>query len=213
MIFAIGLLILILPLGIDLSYQETVLSLRLVVGPFRWKLRGGTEMPERFRGIVRKIRNRRKKPKPPSQQPEAQAKPKSPKKRSISFSDIRTLLAIVLQTLSRLRRSVSVDTLRLSIVFAAQNPYDAILNYGTANAVSASLSPLMHQIFKIRREEVRLDVDVSSEISRMDAEFQITIQLWEILWIGFAAGWGILRWLRQRKKEQRAAVRPEGQKG
>ena len=183
-------LFLILPVGVDLRYREGTTGLKLKLGPLGIavlpKKKPGGEKPKK----PKKPKKKKKKPPAPSGG-EGQSKPR----RKPALRDYLELASILLRAASRLRRHISVDVLRLRYVTAAPDPCDAIVRYGALNAAVSALTPLLHRIFKIRDEELILDLDVMADRPVLDARLVVTLQIWEIIYIGCTAAFGALGWL------------------
>ena len=192
-ILAVILLLLILPVGVDLRYEGS-LTLKLKAGPLKFTLLPGKKKPQ----------NKKSKDKPSGHKAgKAEKKPKQ----KLTLQDVRDLLRIGLKALGRLRRGLSIDVLRLHMCVAADDPYDAVMRYGALNAGLGVLAPLAHNALKIRKEDVRTDVDVSGGgKSSIALRLQTTLQIWEILWIALCAGGSFLRWNAGRKKAAKAAT-------
>ena len=140
----------------------------------------------------------------------------------LGINDFVEFASIAFKALSRFRRFLSIDYFCLYFIVAAPDPYDAVMQYGYFNAALSLLSPLMHRAFKIRDEEIGLDVDVMGSKPVIQARLVCTIQIWEILVIAVCAGFSVLRWYRAFRKRSKgqnnkekptAGAVPAGQKG
>lgn len=203
-VLAVLLLAALLPLGVDLAYQtppETGqgggMNLWLRVGFLRFRL-----LPKKKPKKPKKKKKPAKaeKPKPASNHPQA-SKPEGGKAKR-GLSDYLELAGVVLKAASRFRRRVRVDRLRFCYVCAAEDPYDAIMNYGRLNAGISVLLPLLHRWIDLREELVALDVDVFSDRSRLDTRLTVTLRLWQWIEVGVVALTGLLRWRRARRGAQ-----------
>ena len=189
-ILAVILLLLILPVGVDLRYEEA-LTLKLKAGPLKFKQQPGKKKPQN------------KKPKDKSSGHKAAKAEKAPKPK-LTLQDIRELLRIALKALGRLRRQLSIDVLRLHVCVAADDPYDAVLRYGALNAGLGALAPPLHNALRIRTEDVQTDVDVQGGEGSIFLQLIATLQIWEILWIALCGGCSFLAWHHARKKNAKA---------
>ncbi len=210
-ILCLLVLFLILPVGADLLYQENVFIVKLRVG-----LLGIQLVPKKSGkpGAEKPAQKKKKKPAAGDGHKASRRKP--------GLRDYFELSGIVLRTLSRFRRHLSIDVLHLRYVAAASDPYDAIMQYGYLNSGFSILAPLLHRTFQIREERIVLDLDVMSDKPEIAARMTLTIQIWEILFIGVSAGYGALRWFirfrkaakaTEQKSEKAAGPAPAEQKG
>ncbi|MCL2342681.1 MAG: hypothetical protein FWC62_02125 [Firmicutes bacterium] len=189
------LALMLLPVGVDALYDGDV-GLKIKAGPFRMTLLGGKkkEKPKK-----------KKKPKEKKPKKEEQKKKKKP-------PDIKLILGLVklgFRALNRFRRKLSVDFFALHFTAAAADPYAAAMLYGRLSAAFETVLRLVGSAFRVTERDVALDVDFEAESPKIYARLILTIQIWQILYIGLAFGAAFLRlWLR-RRKENRAKERKE----
>lgn len=213
-ILVLLILFLILPVGADAAYDGAVFTLKAKAGPIKRQLLPKKEKPPDAEG------EEEQKPKKEKKQKEKKKKEKEQKEKEqedkpkpkLTLDDIFELAGIALKALGRFRRSLSVDTFMLHLAAAAQDPYDAVLLFGRVNAGLSALSPLLHRALKIREEDIKTCVDTQPGDMFLEARVVVTIQIWEILYIAFSAGFAALRWLGKKKKETRKLGKP-GQTG
>ena len=191
-ILVLLILFLILPVGADAAYDGAVFSLKAKAGPVKLRILPKKEKPPEPEGEEKPKKEKKKKR-------EKEHKPKQ----KLTLDDILELAGIGLKALGRFRRSLSVDKFMLHMAAAAPDPYDAVLLFGRVNAGLSALSPLLHRAVKIREEDIRTVVDTEPGNMLIEARIIVTLQIWEILYIAFSAGFAALRWLRKRKKKTR----------
>ena len=194
------LLFLILPVGVDAAFAQSLFTLKVKLGPLRFQILPGKPGKEK----------KEKKPKEPRPK-----KPKDEKKSKLTLNkdDIFTLLGIVFRMLNRLRKHLSIDLLRLHWIAGAPDPYDAVIQYGSLNAGLNTLYPLVRKVVHIREEDLRTDLSYEITASEIDARVVATFQIWEILLIVICAGAAALRWFLKKRRTARGARRPMEQKG
>ena len=192
------ILFLILPVGVDAAYDGAVFALKAKAGLIKIRILPKKEKPPEEEG--------EEKPKPKKEKKQKREKEHKPKQK-LTLDDILELAGIGLKALGRFRRSLSVDKLMLHMAAAAPDPYDAVLLYGRVNAGLSALSPLLHRALKIREEDIRTAVDTEPGTMLIEARVVVTLQIWEILYIAFSAGFAALRWLGKRKKRIRKLER------
>ena len=199
------LLFLILPVGVDAAFAQSQFSLKLKLGPLRFRIIPGKEGKQQKEKKPKQPRA--KKPKNQSGEPEQKAKLK------LNKDDIFTLLGIVFRMLNRFRKHLSIDLLRLHWTAGAEDPYDAVIQYGSLNAGLNTLYPLVRKVVHIWEEDLRTDVSYEIAKQEIDARVVATLQIWEILLIGICAGAAALRWFLKQRRTARGARRPMAQKG
>lgn len=186
------ILFLILSVGVDAAYDGAVFSLKAKAGPVKIKILPRKEKPPETEGEEKEKKEKK-------QKREEEHKPKQ----KLRLGDILELARIGFKTLGRFRRSLSVDVFMLHVAAAAADPYDAVLLFGRVNAGLSALSPLLHRALKIREEDIRTSVDTEPGTLFFEARVVVTLQIWEIIYIAFSAGFAFLCWSIQRKKKIR----------
>ena len=205
MVLAVLLLILILPVGVDVSYQEQTTFLKVKIGPLRIQI-----LPKK----AGEAKKQKSKPASEARQDTAQKRKQKP-----GPADFLEIARLILKTASRFRKCLSIDRFVLHLVCASEDPYGTVMLFGYLNAGLSALSPLLHRALKIRSEDIRIAADLELGRPLVEARLTASLQIWEILYIGFCAGFGFLRWFlpyRRAGREQEktaAAARPVEQKG
>lgn len=173
-------LIAVLRVGARATLSEGVFSLKILAGPVKLKL-------------LPKDEDRAKKPgkekpkteeKPQEQKPEAEKKPKP--KIKITMELVRTVLSAVGDALGRLRRKLSIDVLTVHYTVASDDPYSAAMTYGYASAAVGALMPVIENIFKVKKSDVGAAVTFDTAEADLYIDAQLTIAIWEIIYIALA---------------------------
>lgn len=198
------LLLLITPLGLDLSYYEGVFALKLRVGFLRLTL-----APRKPRTEGKPKKKKKKKKKKPASEGEGAPGPKKSRFPKIGPADIFELLGLVFRLMGRLRRYLSIDELTLHLVTGASDPFDAVLLFGRLNAGLGALAPVFHSVFRVRNEDIRLGADVTPGAAMaVEGRLAFTWQLWELLHTVNCAGLGLLKWYLPKRRAQKHAATP-----
>ena len=145
---------------------------------------------------------REKKPKP--EKPEAEKKPKPP---LVTREMIPDLLKLVLRTLSRFRRKLTVNRFLLHITVGGGDPYSAVMAYGTINYAMATVGSAAGHAFNVRSSDVQTGIDFSADNYTVEAGVTITINLARIIAVAAAAGVGFLKIKRSADKAAKAAAK------
>ena len=109
-------------------------------------------------------KKREKKPKP--EKPEAEKKPKPP---LVTREMIPDLLKLVLRTLSRFRRKLTVNRFLLHITVGGGDPYSAVMAYGTINYAMATVGSAAGHAFNVRSSDVQTGIDFSADNYTVEA--------------------------------------------
>ena len=197
-VIALLLLFLLMPVGVVFRYQQQEITLKVKIGLFKLKI-----LPAKAKA----------KPKAPKPKKEKVKVPKDQKKLRLNKDDIFTLLKLLFRTLRRFRKHLSIDFLRLYWTAAAEDPCDAVMQYGGLNAGLSTLMPYVHEVLKIRNEDICTAVDFEHSAPQIEAELAATLQVWEILLTVNCAAFTALGWYVRKKKLDRAAAKNAAQKG
>ena len=203
------LLFLLLPVGVDAAYAHASPSLKLKVGFLRFRLLPKQEKKEKPQeaqsgGEPKKPRKGRKK------------KDKEDEKRDglkLGRDDVFALLRLLLRTLRRFRKHLSIDLFRFLCTVGSADPYDTVLRFGALNAGLGTLAPLAESVLNVRQREIGTDFDLEADSAEIDARIVATLQVWEILFIVFCAGAAALSWYLGKRKQARIAASADAEKG
>ena len=176
------ILLLLLRVGVHLRFGEQ-LELTVIAGPARIQL---LPRPE----------------KKPAKQRE---------KLSLSFEDVRSALPYLWEglkrALARTRRRMRIDPLRLSVVFAGEDPAAVAQTYGWASSAMWTLMPQLERLLKIPDPHIHLGTDFGAARTQIEGEAGVTFRIGDLLIIGLGFGIPLLKWLRKRKKEIEQSVK------
>lgn len=162
-------LLAILPIGVSAGYKGSGATVYLVIGPFRFLLYPG-------KGKRKKQRDETEKDKTGSS-----GTNKQPKESGGSVQDFLPLVRILLDLLYDLRRKLRVDLLELRIILAGGDPCDLALNYGRAWAALGNLMPQLERLFVIKKRDLEVECDFTSDQTLVSARLNVTITLGRLL--------------------------------
>ncbi len=180
-ILAIIAVILLIPFGANVRYSQEELSVAVRVALFDIGIIPGREKPD-------------KKEKPPKKEKKKKEKAEGPKKKpSFTKDELLDLAALLLDTLSRFRRKLVVNSFTLHYVSADKNPYEAATRYGYVNSVLGMLAGPASNAFNVLKSDVRTAVDFEITAPVIDLAVTLTFNLAKLLGIAFAAAFGFMR--------------------
>lgn len=207
-ILALLLILLFTPFGVAVRYEggeftaaARVLCFDIPVFPRKEKEGKGEKKPKK-----------EKKPKPekePQEEQKEQEGEKPKRKLPIGIEDIPKLFHLLMDTLSRFRRKLTVNYFMLHLVVAGNDPYNTAMMYGAVCALLGILQAKQGKAFRVLRSDVQTAVDFTQEELMADAALTITISLGRILAVVIAMGWGFLKIIREKKKRDRAKAAEE----
>lgn len=189
-------LLLLMPVGVAAAFVGGVFSLAVKIGPARIKI-----LPKRLKAESEAVEEAPKKEKKPRKE-KKQKDPNKPRQK-LTKDDILGIVRLVLKALGRFRRSLSLDELLLHLTVATGDPYDTVMQYGYVNAALGVILPLLHNAFKVRREEISTAMDFQMEKMAVEAKLTATLRIGQILYIALCAGSALLLWLYRRKRPEK----------
>ena len=183
---AVLLALWLLPLGIRFRYNSSGIMLRVIAGPLKI-----TVFP-----MKKKPKKQKKKPKKEEKQEQAQSavqedKPPQPPKpepsagkeqeRGGSLLRFLPLVKLAVNFLGDFRRKLRLNNLVLHLTLGCDDPCDLAMNYGRAWAAVGNLLPTLERLFVIKKRDIQVACDFTSEETRIVAHADITITLGRLL--------------------------------
>ena len=192
-VLAVFVLIGCIPVGVDASYRENGLALRLKIGLFKLQ--------------VLPAKEKKKKPKPKAKKPAANkpdAKPEKSKKQGsmpkLTLSDILALADLACDTLGNLRRKLRVEVLVLHVTLDGSDPAKAAMLYGRVWAALGALTPKLEQLFVIKKRDIQPILDYNEKKMKLDAQLVLTITIGRAICLALRALVRFLKlWLNKKK--------------
>ncbi len=201
-------------IGADIAYENEQFSLSAKVAGIRLQLLPKEDQGEEKPRKEKKPKKKRKKKKAQDEAGE-EAEEKKPAKKGLplgmNLSELLELLKAVLGHLARFPRKFLIDHFKLHVLMAGPDPYDTAMSYAYLNEALSVLLPLARKGFKVKRSDVRTDVDFTQDAIRLDFAMGLTIRIGQIFGlvnsILFAAVKALvkskIRQRRERKEEKK----------
>ena len=177
-VFAALLLLAILPLGASISYDSDGPVAKLIAGPIRIQL-----FPFKKKEKVKKP----EKKKAPAKKQKAASTDKK-EKTGGKITDFLPLVWTVLDFLVDFRQKIRVNHLQLKLIMAGGDPCDLATNYGKAWAALGNLMPQLERLFVIKKRDLEVECDFTSDETLVWARLDITITLGRLLSLGLRYG-------------------------
>ena len=202
------LIVLLIPIGAELSYINSEFKLSAKISAFSIKLfprkEGEESKPKKEKAP--------KKKKAPAENAEG-AEPKVKKKLALNFEEIMEILKKALHGLGKFGR-LTVHNFMLHYVAAGKDPYSTAMSYNYVNAALSSLAPLCSRGFNVKGDvDVWTNVDFTEEKMLLECELGISLRLIQLLHVAIVAGVGVISVLIRNKlrlrREKRAEIKTE----
>jgi len=123
-------------------------------------------------------------------------KPKKKKEKESSFdistvkpgslSEFMEILRTVRNVLDRFRRRLLIKQLTLYYTSASENAANTAMQFGAASAVFETIVPALKRNFRIKHLDLRAAADFTSTTQKIYAKLNISIAIWEVIYIAFA---------------------------
>lgn len=183
-------LVLQIRLRVLLEYEAAGVLLRLGLGPFRFTL---YPFP-----IKRRAKQKKQKAVKAKKQ-KKEGKPQA--KKGISLSLFQELFELSLDTLQGFKDKLRIDELIILLNWGLEDPADAAISYGYANAVLGGLLAFLEANFKVkkRRGEIQLDYTLERPTVYLKAACSLTMR--QALSFGLRAGIRAFGIYRRQKKQ------------
>lgn len=175
------------PGGIRLQYDRGEIKAWARFGPMRFSLYPRPEEPEEK--ILNKAEEQQKAPKKKAEQG---------KKLRINgdqlLYSLETLPPILGRALRRVGRRLRIAPLKVHLLVAGTDPADTAQLYGRLEAALAAGLPRLHQLVKIREQDIQLFLDFQETAMDCIADVGLSLRLWDVLAVLLCAGGSLLKW-------------------
>lgn len=151
-----------LPLGFRAVYKESGSGVWLLIGPLKFRVYPGKSKAE--------------KPKTAQIQKNSQ---NTRRETAVggSYRDFQPIVRAILEFLGQFRRKIRVNHLELKLTLAGDDPSDLAVNYGRAWAALGNLMPQLERLFVIKKRNLAVACDFTSNKTLIFARLDATITL------------------------------------
>jgi hypothetical protein len=127
---------------------------------------------------------------------------KTKKKTGGSLELVRELLPVVIQALGGLKKRIRIDRLIVHYVAGGTDAAQVAISYGKLSAGAAGIVALLDNNFKVKRQEVTMDVNFLAESPTIYLDAGLSLTVGQILYLAVRYGIASLKvFLRQRRKQ------------
>lgn len=187
-----------IPLSGGGEYSRTGASLWLRLGPVRITL------------LPRKQKTQKQRKEKSPQKPERPQKAKPERQKPTlggSLAYAKALLPTVLECARWVWGAIYLNTLYLELQVGTEDPGEAAMAYGRANAVLGALWPPLVRAFRVKDGRARVDLDFDRKEPALYARAELSIRLGQALWLGLFFGLKALNQILQVKNEKKQQQR------
>lgn len=210
-LIALGILttLAILPLGVSAQYDSGGALVRLILGPVKLILYPRPHSPPKKEKKPKEKKQEEKTPEKETQEASAPDKKKeaSGDPRGGDWKDFLPLLRVAMDFLGNFRRKLRVRDLEMKLILAGDDPCDLAVNYGRAWAALGNLMPKLERFLVIRKRNLEVECDFTSEKTLVFVRLELTITLGRLLGLAVVYGIrGLREYLKISKKRKGGAV-------
>ncbi|MCC8129585.1 MAG: hypothetical protein LIO51_06585 [Clostridiales bacterium] len=182
--------------GVEFSYGEEGISLRIRLGKIYITLLPQKPKPEKPEKKPKKPREAKKK--------EPQEKPTEEQKKGGLPLPLMELISLAIDAVGQLLSRLQIDTLEIRYTIAGKDdPANAAIQYGMICAGAGGLVPVLENTFYcIKRRDIDARVDFEARESLIWLRLALSIRIGQVLSIALRLGWRFLRSYLAHQKEQ-----------
>lgn len=185
------LLLLQTRLRLFVLYRAEGAQIRVGFGVFRYTV----YPPKPKKTKPKKAKTARKKKKPNKQTDNKLMAMKD----GMSLSLAQELLEIAMDALGRMKRALRIDELWIRINWGMDDPADAALSYGAANAAMGVFIALLEENVRVKRRHSEINLDYRLEKPNVYLRAACSFTLWQACSLGLRVGGQALRLYRRQK--------------
>lgn len=192
-ILGVLLLVLLLPLGVKIRYEENGLTVQLLFGPVHYRIYSGKRKEKK-----EKVK---KESKPKEVKKAVQEVKESPRKGG-KLSELKKYIPTAMEFLNAIRKRLVLRKLTLLVNLAGDDPCDLALNYGRANGAIGGGMALLEQAFRVKKRDVQVFCDFLAEETEVYLNMEITGCTGRLLGVLIRYGLKLLKILMNEKSDK-----------
>ena len=203
---AILTLIAFIPIGALVRYDAEGFVVRVIAGFLRI-----TVFPLKKKGKKKAKKEKAQQEPTESKQPEAQSKPDQAKtdggeKKGGKIQDFLPIVRVALDFMNQFRKMLRVNHLQLKLILAGEDPCDLAVNYGRAWAALGNLLPMLEKVVSIGKRDCEVECDFTAQDTRITAQAELTLFIWQLLFLGAVYGFCMIKELLIFKKKRKGGA-------
>ena len=100
-----------------------------------------------------------------------------------SLNELLDIIPPIKEMLSRLKRKLLIKRLKINYIAANKDPYKTAMTYGSANAATSIIVPLLEEKFRIKKRDIKISADFESEELKIYVNIAISMAVWESIYV------------------------------
>ena len=204
-IVGIVTLIMLIPVGADIRYEDGVVRVSAKAAWIKLQL---IPKQKKSQKEEKPKKERKKKEKPPQDQKE-ESSPKKKREFPFNAEEILELLKTVLKKFGRFGKKFKVERFVLHWIAAGWEPYTIARVFSIVNAGLSQLSPICVERFHCKDSSVWTDIDFVRDDMFLEFGLTMTIRIGQIIGTGLGIAFGALKILLRSKRRRKAEAKEE----
>ena len=176
-----------LPLGFSAIYRQSQSGVWLLIGPLKFQV-----YPQKKKNV--KTEKTKKKSEQQS-------------KKAGSYRDFLPVIRTITEFLQEFRRKIRVRQLELIVCLGGDDPADLAITYGRGWALLGNLMPQLERLFVIKKRNLEVECDFTSQETQIYARLDATISLFRTVHLLTKHGLKTLKQLLELKKLRKGGAR------
>ena len=191
-ILAVFIVLLVLPVGVGVAYDDQAgPQVRLLAGPVKILV-----YPRKKKEHPKKKSKKKAQPKP-EQEPKPQ---EQPKKSSFTVQDCLAFLRLFSDMTASLKRKLVLEVLTVHVTFGGKDAASIALNYGRAWALIGILTPVIENNFSVKSRDIQAFCDYTEEKMGIEVLFAVRMRIGQMMALGIRAGIELLKIMKEKKR-------------
>ena len=180
----------LLPFGAVARYDQEGFRVWVKVLPFRFLVFPRKKKPKKEKrakaeeqppaGTEEAPSEESKPPEAAEEKPPEKAEEK-PKKKGGALDLVRSALPLIKPALAGVKKRLTIDDLELFVTWRSDDPADAAIGYGRANAALGALWAVLDSNFKVKKSRLGCAVDFGDGKSEVYLNAAASLNLWKTL--------------------------------
>lgn len=194
-------LLLLIPLGVKVDYNQDGFVLAATLGPITIPLYPRTKKKAKKRPKKEKKKSKKASPKAEASEEKEKDSQAKPSLSLGSWKTFRKYLPILCEAAGELRRKMVVRRLHIHLVWAGKNPAAAAIGYGMIHGVIGGIWNLIGGNFQVKDHKFVVDLDYDRQEPQVAMQMALSLRVGQI--IGFALRYAKKIAAMQRKEREK----------
>jgi hypothetical protein len=203
-ILAFLLMLALLRFGVNVEYGGDSVTVSALAGPLTMRVYPVKELTEKqAEKAARKAKKAAAKRRRKKEKEKEKPKEEKPAMKPGSLKLVFKAVSAVTKALKRLRRRLLIKKLTIYYTAGGKDPTKTAMAFGASNAVFGTLLPLFDSAFRVRERDLQAAADFDAEESGVYVNAEVSLAVWEAVYIGFAFVPVLLRYVMLRDNKSK----------